>query len=74
MKKYDTMHITLLVHSKIVVFEWGKAIIDLFSAQSVKKRYAFTLVYDVEDLSECTTPVIIIGVYRSKERRSMRFR
>ena len=61
-KKQETLRITLLVHSKIAFFEWGKTVIDLFTAQAIKNKYALTTVCDADDVTELDCPVVILGV------------
>ncbi len=61
-KKTDTTHITLLVHSKIVVFEWGKVIIDFFNVQTNKNKYNLNVVYDISDVTDFDSPVVVFGV------------
>ena len=61
-KKQEALRITLLVHSRIAIFEWGKSVIDLFTAQAIKNKYTLTLVYDAEEITAPDTPVVIIGV------------
>ena len=61
-KNQDAPRITLLVHSKIAVFEWGKIIIDQFTAQVIKNKYALTTVCDADAITEPDSPVVILGV------------
>ena len=61
-KKFDVTHITLLVHSKIAVFEWGKVIIDLFTAQANKNKYILNTVYDISEVADFDSPVMVLGV------------
>lgn len=60
MSKKEINNITLLVHSEFVVFEWGKALIDIFSAQASK--YNLKIVCDVKDIDNYDCPIIILGV------------
>lgn len=61
-KKQKALRITLLVHSKIAVFEWGKTLIELFTAQAIKNKYVLTTVCDADDITELDCPVVILGV------------
>ena len=61
-KKSDVTHITLLVHSKIAVFEWGKVIVDLFTAQASKNKFTLDTVYDISDVTDFDSPVMVLGV------------
>ena len=61
-KNQEALRITLLVHSKIAVFEWGKIIIDQFTAQVIKNKYALTTVCDADAITEPDSPVVILGV------------
>lgn len=62
LKKREALRITLLVHSRIAVFEWGKVIIDILSAQAAKNKYSLTIVHDADEVTELDHPVVVIGV------------
>lgn len=57
-----TMHITLLIHSKIAVFEWGKIIVDLFNAHTAKNKYTLSTVCDAYSITDFDSPIVIVGV------------
>lgn len=61
-KKANDTRITLLVHSKIAVFEWGKVIVDLFTVQADKSKFMLDTVYDISDVTDFDSPVIVLGV------------
>ena len=53
LKKHNSGHLTLLVHSKIAVFEWGKTLIERFGAQAAKNKCCLHTVYHVKDIKHC---------------------
>ena len=61
-KKNKVAQITLLVHSQIAVFEWGKVIIDLFAAQAYKNVFKLNTVFDLSEVTDFNSPVMVLGV------------
>jgi len=61
-KKQNAPRITLLVHSRIAMFEWGRIIIDFFTANAIKNKYVLTTVCDADEVSPTDFPVVILGV------------
>lgn len=61
-KKQEAVRITLLVHSRLALFEWGRKIIDLFTAHAIKNKYILTTVCDADAITESDFPVVILGV------------
>lgn len=55
----EKLRITLLVHTKIAVFEWGKSFIDIIKAQAQRKQYIIDTVYDAEDVRRDSVIVIL---------------
>lgn len=61
-KKYEKSRITLLVHSKIAVFDWGKTYMELFAVQAAKNKHVLITVYDVDKITDFGSPVVLLGV------------
>lgn len=53
--------LTLLVHKDMVVFDWGKAVIDCFYRQSLQKGFALKIVFDWHEITE-QKDIILFGV------------
>lgn len=64
LKRESNATVTLLVHSKIAMFEWGKVLIDLFSVRATKEKCDLQIVYDVKDIKQSDLPIIVLGVDR----------
>ncbi|MBQ3016346.1 MAG: substrate-binding domain-containing protein [Clostridia bacterium] len=62
LKSQDTMRVTLIVHSRLAMFEWGRTIIDIFTAYAIKNKYVLTTVCDADEVSVSNSPVVILGV------------
>ena len=54
--------IILLAHSKIIAFEWGKILIDIFQRQTAKKKIPLHVIYRWQDVKNTQAPVIVVGV------------
>ena len=57
-----TTPLTLLVHNKIAIFEWGQVLIDQFSQQAWRNGFSLQTVYRWQNAAKRDGPIVLIGV------------
>ncbi len=53
--------LTLLVHTKIASFEWGKTVIEVFQRHAVRNKLTLRTVYRWQDVAD-SDMVVLVGV------------